>query len=142
MNMYLSASSYLIWMFEIESFKFPIIVLISDPNHDLFFQSRQQRKFKTRSRIECQEEDIECQGQNIKQMLTLAAFGLQERLALVNNKHTISNFTCSDFSKSFLSISYYTREKKVNHLHNPNRACNIYIITISHLTRTRLFLAS
>lgn len=32
------------WIFEIESFKFPIIVLIKDPNQDLFLRRKAKKK--------------------------------------------------------------------------------------------------
>ena len=41
--LYLSRSSYLMWMFEIESFRFPIIVSTKDPSHDLFFEVKQKQ---------------------------------------------------------------------------------------------------
>lgn len=34
------------WMFDIESFKFPITVLIKDPSQDLFFEKEQTSKEK------------------------------------------------------------------------------------------------
>ena len=39
----LSRSSYLMWIFEIESFKFPITVLIKDPNQDLFLRKAKKK---------------------------------------------------------------------------------------------------
>lgn len=48
---YLSTSSYLIWIFDTESFKFPIIVLIRDPNHDLFFKKVNNGRFKQGAEI-------------------------------------------------------------------------------------------
>lgn len=44
--LYLSPSSYLMWILEIESFKFPIMVLMRDPNHDLFLKWNQKKKYK------------------------------------------------------------------------------------------------
>lgn len=32
------------WIFEIESFKFPITVLIKDPNQDLFLRRKAKKK--------------------------------------------------------------------------------------------------
>ena len=34
------------WIFEMESFKFPIIVLIREPNQDLFFQKKKKNEIK------------------------------------------------------------------------------------------------
>lgn len=74
---YLSRSSYLIWIFDMESFRFPITVLIKDPSQDLFFVIEQTSKEKVvnygrnisrkglRTLIVTWKHDDQCQKQKL-----------------------------------------------------------------------------
>jgi hypothetical protein len=47
---YLSVSSYLIWIFVMESFKLPMIVLMREPSHDELFYSPPKKQNKSHQR--------------------------------------------------------------------------------------------